>query len=579
MAQNGRGALWLMVMAAAAQCWGAEDAKRDLTPQDLAKILEAQRGALVRVEYTLQPDKGDEPEVAGWGERCANCGRYHGVSASDFIKKERPLALPGFVIASDRVISPDPIIPARFVKKIEIRCGVEVIPGQISAYGLNQNAVIIRSAAALKAKPLTFAADRKPPYFAVTYAEENGEWNACIKPFSGPVAHADKRGFFMAAPPSCLVVDETGAAVGLGFRDEVTADDAWKGSPDAWPWLTAEEMAAKQQVLAQNLEKSLLRVTLKFRSPRKQAGGRYRFRFSGDDDDEKEATERHVAGLAMDEKTLLILALLKPAVTARLERIIAHAPDGKAIAARFKSTLADYGCLVAEAESPLPGALPVADKDILEFRHALLLAGDVRIQGEKRVLYLDRGRIASFAIDWRSQVYPELRGESERLFLFDLEGRAVVAPVIRREKVAARERYSREQPQSTPLAYVRACLADLAKHGDPNNAPRTEAEENRLAWLGAELQPLNQELARANKVSDLTKDGEFGAMVAFVYPDSPAARAGVEAGWILLRLHVEGQPKPLEVKIDEDYEGRNFPWEQLDRVPEQYFEEIPQPWQ
>jgi predicted metalloprotease with PDZ domain len=63
-----------------------------------------------------------------------------------------------------------------------------------------------------------------------------------------------------------------------------------------------------------------------------------------------------------------------------------------------------------------------------------------------------------------------------------------------------------------------------------------------------------------------------------VYPDSPAAKAGVEPGAILLRLYPEGQPTPLEVKLEEQYEMENFPWERLDEVPEQYFEQIPKPW-
>jgi serine protease Do len=91
---------------------------------------------------------------------------------------------------------------------------------------------------------------------------------------------------------------------------------------------------------------------------------------------------------------------------------------------------------------------------------------------------------------------------------------------------------------------------------------------------------LDQELARINNVSDLTRDGQIGALVSYVYENSPAAAAGVKPGDILLRLHVEGEPRPVDVRVEDYGFGRmgSFPWEQLDQVPEQYFDQIPTPW-
>ena len=120
-------------------------------------------------------------------------------------------------------------------------------------------------------------------------------------------------------------------------------------------------------------------------------------------------------------------------------------------------------------------------------------------------------------------------------------------------------------------------LADVKGNSDPGNVPLSEQEEHRLAWLGTELQPLNRELARENKVSELTHDGATGALVSYVYPGSPAAGAGVEPGWILLRLLIEDQPRPLEIQADET-STIVFPWQQLDRIPEELFDRAPTPW-
>jgi hypothetical protein len=125
-------------------------------------------------------------------------------------------------------------------------------------------------------------------------------------------------------------------------------------------------------------------------------------------------------------------------------------------------------------------------------------------------------------------------------------------------------------------------MADLPAAFDPNNVPRSEADENRIAWLGAELQPLTRDLARANGVADATNDGSFGAIVSHVYSNSPAAAAGVQPGWILLRLRIAGEPKPLEVRLDryggERFGGEGYPWDKLDEVPAEYLDRLPPPW-
>jgi S1-C subfamily serine protease len=131
----------------------------------------------------------------------------------------------------------------------------------------------------------------------------------------------------------------------------------------------------------------------------------------------------------------------------------------------------------------------------------------------------------------------------------------------------------------TPAIYLRDVLNDLENHVDASNVPLTEEEENRLAWLGVELQALDKELARINNVSDLTNDGETGALVSYVYPDSPATEVGVEQGYILLRLYVEDYPKPVNIELEEDRYGSGaFPWDRLDEVPVEYLEDIPSPW-
>jgi len=202
------------------------------------------------------------------------------------------------------------------------------------------------------------------------------------------------------------------------------------------------------------------------------------------------------------------------------------------------------------------------------------------MMGDNLVPYYHYNRVTGFEQGWRSHLYPELPGSPENEYLFDNDLNLVVLPIVKREKVKQEEWRSDDDPKMTAAVYVKPVLATLAQNTDPSNVPQSEKDENRLAWMGVELQPLNKELARINRVSDLTNNGENGALVSYVYPDSPASGAGVQAGYVLLRLHSDDVPKPIEVKLS-SYETtlmEHFPWDKIDMVPSEYLDRLPTPW-
>ena len=292
-------------------------------------------------------------------------------------------------------------------------------------------------------------------------------------------------------------------------------------------------------------------------------------------------TERYALAGLIDASTILVLADLKPKITARLQQITALPSGRKPVGAKFAYTLKDYGAFVATLEKPLPGALVLYDGDITDFRNKLLLAAEVRIEGEKCTRYFLHNRIASFDVGWKRQLYPEVRGADEGLLLFNARGELVAFPIAQREKVAVGRQYEAGGggAKLTPAAQLVGVKADFARHADASNVPLTEEQENRLAWLGVVLQPLNSELARINKVSDLTQNGRIGALVSYVYPGSPAETAKLQVGDVLIRLHVQDEPKPIDVRADDyGFSSTPFPWHRLDEVPEQYYDRIPRPW-
>ncbi len=567
-------AVWVM-LGAAGGCAVVEEPAA--TASGKADIAAALAPSLARVEYTVQYDKGEPPRAAGWAERCPTCGRYHGTHIEGLVSEERPLELPGLVLSATVVLCPDVMIHPRFVKGIAVRYGDQLVVAEPSAYAQSQVGVFLQLHEPLAdAKPLTFDPNAQPPYLAVTCQLANGEWTTAIDSMGAPAVVTDAPRRFRPVPSYCLIVNGEGTPVGAAMSDELPVDDSWKGSPASWAAVPAQQLQTLLADVEQRTDASLLRVALSFRSPKKLPGRMlmmYRYR-----DDEEEATERNVVGVLVDDRTVLVLADLKASLTARLERIVVHPKDGEPVTGTFAGTLSDYGAFVATLDQPLSGAVTLSKAPVPDFRNTLLLAADIKLQGERRVAYYNHGRIRGFELGWRRHVYPEAAGE-EDLFLFTPAGELVALPVARREKIS-QDRWRISGPTLTGATYLATVLSEGDKQYDLSNVPLSEEEENRLAWIGVELQGLDKELARINNVSDLTRDGEIGALVSYVYEDSPAAAASVKAGDILLRLHVEGEPRPLEVRIEEYGFGRmgSFPWEQLDQVPEQFLNEIPMPW-
>lgn len=564
--------LALTILTTTLLAQSSPDAKAQL------KIAKALLPSLVQVEYQLQHDKGELPTQSGWGERCPNCGNIHGNDLEDLIKNEQPLTSCGFLISPNQVVSEDTQIHPRFIKAIQVRQGDKLVPARIAGYPLQQNGVLLEIEQKLPdAKPLSFDAKKSGPFLAVQYQPLNGQWNISITPVSDKVTVPQHSSPFIALSIGSLVIDKGGNAVGISMKDEISIDDSWKGSPaNAWPALDADKMKAALGKLTETADAGLVRVRLNFRSPQaKTPASRYSY---GSDDKEGNETEKNVTGLVLADNHLLILADLKPKVTARLQRITVFGPDGKSVGAKFTSSLKDYGALVATTESPIGKALPLSSESILQSRNQLLLGAWIAIKGEKRVAHYSHSRIASFDFGWRNQIYPKTADTSDDLFLFNTKQELVALPISRREK-AAKNTYSRnEQKELTAIQYLTKVVKNPEQHTDPANVPLTEEEENRLAWLGVELQPMTEELARVNQVSEYTRDGEVGAMVTYVYADSPAAKAGIEPGYILLRVRTAENPVPMEVELEENAFQEAFPWDRLDEVQDRYFERIPAPW-
>ncbi len=572
----------LILTLAATLLFSDHAAAQDAAAKSAASLATVSR-SVVRIEYELQYDKADAPEGAIGSEPCPGCGQVHGSELRKYLEDERPVEAAGFVVGAGRILTADPQMHPRFIKSITVRSGASSATATVSSHAAGQDAVFLELDKPLSGmEPIKFNAKAGAAAKLVTGNREGGEWVATQAEFPRVTSIAAGGAPNRIVPAHGLALSASGEPVGAAFASFLPADDSWHGSPLDWPQIKAADLKSHLAALEKIANAGLVRVTLSFRSPK---GGEnemsQRHRYSGGmEEDGEDSTVRNVLGVLLPENRVLILTHLEPRVTARLETISVFSEDGTALPAKFAASLKRYGAFVATLEKPMAGIVKPSAAGLLALRGQLLLRADVELQGETRSGYFQSGRFATCKMGPRQQLYPELAGLADGIFLFTTQMELVALPVSHRGQVSGeRSSYAGRMIEMVPAPLLAAAVAELPASADANNVPRTAEEENRLAWLGVELQPMNRDLARANNVAAETRDGETGALVTAVNPGSPAATAGIEVGSVLLRLKVPGQPLPVEVQLEEDGQrGQAFPWERLDEVPDQYFERIPMPW-
>lgn len=527
---------------------------------------------LVVVEAMLQASGSEEPEGNGWQTGCPNCGRFHGGDFSRAFQQQRPVEAPGFLISADRVVVDDPIIDPRFVREWRVRFGDETVAASVAAFATDRPAIQLALKGQFKnARPLRFNSSGAKPYYILSFSGAEDGMGTQIQPLGTSwIAKADGRRF-LAVPNSAVVLAADGTPVALTLRTELLAGDGWKTAPTQWPWLSAAESAAKQQDVIRASQSGLLKANLCFREQPPKPGEEERL--SGGEDE----LPKSAIAIALSPQRALVLSGLLPRETTRLESVKLVLPENREVTAKFIATVAELGAFVVESTAPLPGALEVSPEDWGSLRGGVLPALSINLRGDQMTVRPLQVRLRGLSQGLHRRMVPEIAGpDSETLFLFDLNGRLLGFPVGPRptsmQSRSARRILHLHARELAAFAGSPTAFADL------HNVPLSPKDESRLAWLGVELQPMDSDLAQVHGVA-AHFERKGCSLVNYVFPDSSAARAGLQIGDVLLQIHATALPEPFPVQVTcSRFAFEQFPWERYDELSEPYYDQIPTPW-
>lgn len=532
-----------------------------ISPEKLISIAEKYTSSVVVIEYWLKYDKGETQQ-----------------GSESLVREERPFEISGFLIDRKKVMAPDVVFNPRFVDKITVSYRGKRVDAVVHSYMLDHDAFILELTSSLEgAMPLSFKSGDVNEGFMLEYEKESGEFVVKISPFS-PQPEIDNRNTAMlSVKMPALLLDKNGDAVTLIMNDKVNFNSNWKEPPLKWLAVSQKDLSKKEKELLNIIENNFFRTTLIFRSPKIPASNQMSIRYDRNGDTSE--TEKNSISFLLPGNQLIVLEKLAPRVTARLENIIVHLSDGTTVNAEFKNTLSDWGAFIASPEKELPVSNRFSETSLYGKLDHLFLSAQIKIQGEEKIVYIQRNRIGDYYQGWKNRLYPFLDGNDENTFLFDYQLKLISLPVMQRNNsLLSRYSYEEERARIIPAEFLAASLHGLPQSADKENVPLKEEDENRLAWMGVELQALTPDLAKVNNVSEYTRNGETGGIVSYVYAGSPADRAGIKPGFILLRLNIEDMAKPVNINVDESFGSEPFPWDDYEMIPPEYMSNLPLPW-
>ena len=543
-------------------------------------MLEKYARSIVEVEYFFKIEKQSELPSFQVRYLCPNCKIYHYRTVDSLISHRQSQGVPGFVVGADRVLSVDMHLRPDWLERIEVIWDGKRLPAQITRYYPKNKAVELQVSGLdrtqLPAISFTNQPQGRHSYFFLI--KENGIRIAGCRPDNSENIrkNLDSGSDYREMLPNSLVIDSRGEAVTLSFQERVSLTQERFAPPQHW---TSIDSATREQQLIdlQNrLTQNLFPVTFFLKAEKNTQSRSYRsYRYR----DSVNNNEFFTVGMLLPDGRLLCNLLLTEVQTSRLEKITLHLPEGREISASFVGSLKDWGGVVIAPEEKLPGAgLAPPATTLAALCDQAAVSVFAQNFGNVLKLYLVPTVLDQFALGFENMVIAEPQNyDPKKYLLLDSAGNLLQYSLERR---GVGNDYNRN---ISPLSshYIAKFLA-ATEPFDPHNAPKSTEDAKRFAWLGVEMQELSAELARVHKAAGYTKDGEIGVLLNKVMPDSPAAKAGLQSGDILLYIRTADGDSRTDLDSDHcddsDYFGSSFPWDQYDQLPEKYFSEMPTPW-
>jgi len=533
---------------------------------DLMSVQKEFQHSLVDVIFNVQYDKkGEVPQAVGLF--CARCSDFHYNNLEQVLADSRLVQVTGFLTGEKTVIAPDLMIDPGGFDRIFVRLGKHLIEAKVTYIYPDQGAVQLELVKAFPdGKVLQFVPAEKSQFFAYSRIMEMGRWVCRLSKFdTAPAPQCYESGIISGScPGNALIVNSSGKPVAiLGNNNEILSNLSWDLSWEKWRKIPVKEYEMLRAKLIARLRSSLVPATVYFRewqlSRREKIMGTLPLRefFS------------YVYRLP-DGKVILPL-LTTPQQNGRIEKIVVHLPQGDVVAQPLAVNRFFGGIFLSwKPEWKLPA---IADQIVSMNKEAgnMVWSVDIKVFDKKLAFEVKNDALGAVMRTYQNVLSGNVIKKGAPDLLFSLSGNLLGVNLDVRAFNYSRIMHFIDVGELNNMFRRSGWIVPFKSM---SNAP------DAMGYLGVEYQPVNSELARSMNLAHLTNYGNEGLLITHVYSNSPAAKMGLKNGDVLIKLIVPrgGAPIRLTGKAFAVPQAQQFPWEKLDAIPEQYFSEIPEPW-
>ncbi|MBI4585113.1 MAG: PDZ domain-containing protein [Planctomycetes bacterium] len=583
-----------LVPLAAILAGGDEKDDDKLSPAKAAEVVGRWSKQIVPVEIWFKKFEGDPP--AGHQQE---------------FEEKRPMEVAALAVDPATLWLPDPELDPRAIARMA--AGADRIPARLHGYFLQVPGWILSAenplagVDALKFVPASDAG-AEGDLLGLKATLDSGSWTFSVSPV-GKSLQVRGPALWSKVEAGLLLLTAKGDPAGYTFAsrlpiqgqpENVYANPLWRGADlAAAPVLTVQALDKLSELFVKKAAGLIPTVKI---IPRKEeeadeSEGFHRAfsrRFRGMD---TEPNDLFASGLAVGPRQVLVDFPLDRELAIRMEQVKVIA-GGEERPARFIGAFKRFGAFLVEVEKDLPAHLDLGKASSYSLYQPLLAVSADHATGKRRD-WVDFNRVSRFEKGYRNVLEAVSARFPRRGALFfsmdqELAGAAIE---VRRDDdgdESFRPSFSRRQfflqrgrsfvdLRLFTIGDLKELLDKAPQNFDPRLVPRPAEREKDMVWFGIEFQPLNRELARNQGVEIATRGGEIGLLALHVYPNSPAAKAQIEPGDILLSIRDLEEPEPYELHVTGeeatfssfmDHIGEDIP----DEVEEQMLAQMPAPW-
>lgn len=526
----------------------------DIDNSVMCECIQKYASAAVEVKYFLKKNEGESPAYNMDLTRSGKDGS---------VDRGVPVTLTGYLVGDTAVVLPDIQLNPHFIARIEVVSSSDSVFADCDAFCPAERATRLCLQRPLQnTTPLAFETGSASYGLRYDRALSGYFVGQHIPLCSESMFSMKHHKTIYILNPNAIVMNNENVPVSLVMGNQITTADDCTPMHE-WKWIPTTAYYDLLVTQKERIRKTLFPVRLNLKLTQEQLQGwRINSEFQ---------TLGYVFKKEGDSVYMAVMHQLKPKHMATLTGITATDVDGKEYKGQFVAALKNWGIMIVTFDD-LDAILPQFKTEIDPLDASRYIGMKLRPLNNRLLIS------ANYASpNFENRTYgdiPSVSNVDDGTVVMDVSG-AIVALPFNLNSPVYESRYGANDvifPASVFLPWFQ----NYTHFVNDCNVPTANRRPMPPPWLGIDLIPLERTLAEIKGFDNSERDAL--PIITHVYPGSPADKAGLKRNDILVSWGLDPtQTIDINFELTQRIMDGDFPWNDLDELPEMYYSRIPSP--